>query len=285
MFICNGGVQLCDAVISHKSGSVGQLTPWEGETSLDRILANLPRIAAAGTQVEANLVHWVRRARSLGATWARVGEALGDAPVRLGTLLRRGVSMDVGLRELVGAREGHFLLESGHHGPLWLELDALFLRPERVRPLVDALADQLADRSVDVVCGPLAGGAFLAQALAGRLQARFVHTERTAHTTGELHSAIYEVPAALRETLRNAHVAVVDDVVNAGSATRSTIAAVRTCGGRPVVLAALLRLGDGAAALADDEGLDLVTLDAWPGTLWEPSDCPPCAAGTPLDSV
>lgn len=91
--------------------------------------------------------------------------------------------MDVGLRELVGAREGHFLLESGHHGPLWLELDALFLRPERVRPLADALADQLADLSFDVVCGPLVGGAFLAQELAGRLGAGFVYSERTAAPT------------------------------------------------------------------------------------------------------
>jgi hypothetical protein len=40
-------------------------------------LANLPRVAATRVQVEQNLVRWVRRARSLGVTWARIGGALG----------------------------------------------------------------------------------------------------------------------------------------------------------------------------------------------------------------
>jgi orotate phosphoribosyltransferase len=125
--------------------------------------------------------------------------------------------VDDRLRELGNAREGHFLLESGHHGPLWLELDALFLRPDRITPLADALADQLAPVTVDVLCGPLVGGAFLAHELATRLRAKSVFSERTDHTPGTLHSATYEVPAALRPALQDARVAVVDDVVNAGS--------------------------------------------------------------------
>jgi hypothetical protein len=41
------------------------------------VLEILPLVAAAGTQVEQNLMGWVGRARALGATWARIGEALG----------------------------------------------------------------------------------------------------------------------------------------------------------------------------------------------------------------
>jgi orotate phosphoribosyltransferase len=37
--------------------------------------------------------------------------------------------------ELLSARKGHFLLESGHHGDLWLDLETLFLRPLRVKNL------------------------------------------------------------------------------------------------------------------------------------------------------
>ena len=33
------------------------------------------------------------------------------------------------LIEALPARRGHFRLESGHHGELWLNLDALFARP------------------------------------------------------------------------------------------------------------------------------------------------------------
>lgn len=191
--------------------------------------------------------------------------------------------MDSRLRELMGAREGHFLLESGHHGALWLEVDALFLRPEQVAPFVDALADRLESLSIDVVCGHLVGGAFLAHQLAIRLHAMFVHAERTAHTPATLNSARYEVPALLRHALQDARVVIVDDVVNAGSATRSTLGAVRAAAGLPVALAALLRLGDGAVTLAAQEHGDLITLGAWPGALWEPAACPRCAAGMPLD--
>jgi orotate phosphoribosyltransferase len=190
--------------------------------------------------------------------------------------------MDDLLHELVGAREGHFLLESGHHGPHWLELDGLFLEPERVTPLADALAERLVPFAGDVVCGPLVGGALLAQRLAIRLRTMYMYSERTSHTPGTLLSATYEVPAVQRNALRGARVVIVDDVVNAGSATRSTIAAVRAAGGHPVALAALLRLGNGATELATQENMELVSLSAWPGTLWEPATCPRCAAGNPL---
>lgn len=35
----------------------------------------------------------------------------------------------------MSARTGHFALESGHHGALWLELDALFWEPAALEPL------------------------------------------------------------------------------------------------------------------------------------------------------
>ena len=54
-----------------------QLAAWEHATSVEQVLENLPRIAAAGAQVEQHLTGWVRRARELGSTWARIGESLG----------------------------------------------------------------------------------------------------------------------------------------------------------------------------------------------------------------
>jgi hypothetical protein len=56
---------------------VPQLAPWEQAVSADEVLANLPRVAAAGAQVEQNLAGWVQKARVLGAIWARIGDALG----------------------------------------------------------------------------------------------------------------------------------------------------------------------------------------------------------------
>ena len=76
VFICDGCVALCADAIRGKPGAAPQLTTWELANSKDEALVALPLIAAAGVQVEANLARWVRRARSLGATWAAVGEAL-----------------------------------------------------------------------------------------------------------------------------------------------------------------------------------------------------------------
>ena len=42
---------------------------------------------------------------------------------------------------LARPRRGHFDLGTGYHGDVWLDLDALFLRPARLRPYVEWLAD------------------------------------------------------------------------------------------------------------------------------------------------
>jgi len=50
---------------------------WEREQTDDTLLATLPKIAAAGGQVERQLALWVTEARSRGITWTRIGAALG----------------------------------------------------------------------------------------------------------------------------------------------------------------------------------------------------------------
>lgn len=77
VYICDECVALCQQVIETKVDPFPQLAPWEQIDDVDAVLANLPRVARAGAQVEETLTGWVRRGRELGATWARVGEALG----------------------------------------------------------------------------------------------------------------------------------------------------------------------------------------------------------------
>ena len=78
VFICDACVELCGQIIAQKPANQEPLVaPWEHAADLDDALRILPKAAAAGAQVEENLAGWVRRARSLGATWARIGEALG----------------------------------------------------------------------------------------------------------------------------------------------------------------------------------------------------------------
>jgi hypothetical protein len=76
VFICDGCVTLAAQVIAGAPASQSPVAPWESEMSLDAVLAILKPVAAAGLQAEQNLGIWVRKARSLGATWAQIGQAL-----------------------------------------------------------------------------------------------------------------------------------------------------------------------------------------------------------------
>src|SRR3979411_1541613 len=81
---------------------------------------------------------------------------------------------------LLPSRKGHFRLESGHHGDLWLDLELLCLRPEPVQRLAAGLAARLAGHQVEVVCGPLIEGAFVALMVALELGVPFTYAERFA---------------------------------------------------------------------------------------------------------
>jgi orotate phosphoribosyltransferase len=175
---------------------------------------------------------------------------------------------------LLEARRGHFLLESGHHGDLWLELDRLFVRPAKLKPFTSELGRRLASHEIEVACGPLTGGAFIAQSVAAKLDLEFAWTERSRDG--------YRIPDPLRAGLEGKTVAIVDDVVNAASAAGATLEQLRECGARPVAIGALVTLGSAPEAFADGEGLALERLTSLPNVLWEPADCPMCAAGEPL---
>jgi orotate phosphoribosyltransferase len=182
------------------------------------------------------------------------------------------------------ARRGHFLLESGYHTDLWLTLDAMFVDPARVAPLVDGLAAKLRPHGVTAVCGPLLGGAFLAQALATALGVAFYYAEPApASVDAGLFKAEYRLPAELRRRVRGERVAVVDDVISAGSSVRATVAALAVAGATVPVVAAPLVLGDAAVTHFAREGIPVEMLAQRDFHLWAPDDCPLCRDGVPLE--
>jgi orotate phosphoribosyltransferase len=190
--------------------------------------------------------------------------------------------------DLIDGRRGHFQLESGHHGELWLDLDTLFLRPARLVPFVSDLARRLAESvDPDAICGPLLGGGLIASAVATVLDVELYIAEpgEPDDREGKLFGARYAVPRATRPRLRRQRVAVVDDVVNAASATRATVGDLRAAEADVVAIGALLVLGDSAASYAEREGLALVYCETLPNRIWEPAACPLCAAGLPLEDL
>jgi orotate phosphoribosyltransferase len=188
------------------------------------------------------------------------------------------------VEQLLPKREGHFVFESGHHGEVWLELELLFLRPQRVRPLAEALADRLRSYEAEVVCGPLVEGAFVGLMVGSLLDLPFSYSEpvRDRDATG-LFPVSYSIPRSFEPKLRGKRVAIVNDVINAGSAVRGTLASLKKCGARPVAIGTLAVYGDAAHDLAATHQVALETLASFPSRIWEPSTCPLCAKGVPLN--
>ena len=186
---------------------------------------------------------------------------------------------------LMPARRGHFLLESGHHGDLWLDLELLCLRPDPVRRLAARVAERLAPYAIEAVCGPLVEGAYVALMVASELGVPFSYAERFPNPeTDALFPIDYRVPRALRAEVRDKRVAIVNDVINAGSAVRGTLTDLAACGARPVAIGTLLVLGSSASRLAGDRGVALETLASIPNNIWTPAECPMCVDQMPLAS-
>ena len=152
-------------------------------------------------------------------------------------------------------REGHFLLESGYHTDVWLTLDGLFVSPSALAPLVDTLAGKLTRHGATAVCGPFQGGAFLAQALATVLGLDFYFSQPVQATVGgELFGAEYRLPADLRARVAGQRIALVDDVMSAGSSVRATATALSAANASTVVVGALVRAGTSRARSLSQSG-------------------------------
>jgi orotate phosphoribosyltransferase len=130
------------------------------------------------------------------------------------------------------------------------------------------------------VCGPLNGGAFLAELMALELGVEFAFAERIVTQRSGLFPVDYRVPPALRAALRGKRVAIVDDAISMGSAVRATLADLELCQANPVVLGALLVMGQAGAELAAAGDLPLECLVELPLRTWLPSECRLCASGS-----
>jgi len=186
----------------------------------------------------------------------------------------------------VRARSGHFKLESGHHGDFWMDLETLCRRPRRLGPWTDQIAARLALHHVDAVCGPLVEGAYIALMVAAALDCDFTYAERFVNPRADgLFPVEYRLPQTLHDVVRGKRVAIVNDVISAGSAVRGAFVDLQSLGATVVAIGALLVLGDPIGDFARERGVTVETLSQHPYKMWTPADCPLCAAGAPLEIV
>jgi orotate phosphoribosyltransferase len=185
--------------------------------------------------------------------------------------------MDAEVIALARPRRGHFDLGTGFHGDLWLDLDALFLRPALLRPHVLALAGRLREHRVDAVCGPMEGGALLAFGLAEMLDVAFLPAYRAPRES----PAGYRLPG-VPGGIGGWRVAIADDAVNAGTAVLACAGLLRDRGAVPVAVAALLAVGPASEVVPRALSVPFYTAGAVPSQAWPANECPLCAAGERL---
>lgn len=199
---------------------------------------------------------------------------------------------------LMRGRHGHFLYESGHHGDRWFDLEMLCLRPVALRPYITKLAALVAPFQPQVVCGPLVEGAYVGLLVAEELSCEFVYAARIETPTypsrkprdgnvghPQLFPIQYRVPDALHAAVKGKRVAIVNDMINAGSAVRGAYLNLKELGAEVAVVASLMVLGEGFAAFAAEHEIKVETLSQFPANLWAPEECPLCKQGEALESL
>ena len=112
----------------------------------------------------------------------------------------------------------------------------------------------------------------------------FWYTEPVAPDGHGLFRARYRLPAAFRNRLNRPRVALVDDVMSAGSSLRATHAEVHGVTDVAAV-GTLLQLGAIGADYFKSIGLPVHAVAQQPFEMWAPADCPQCAAGVPIERV
>jgi orotate phosphoribosyltransferase len=173
-------------------------------------------------------------------------------------------------REAGALLEGHFILSSGLHSPVFLQKAFVFMDPPRTERLCRALADRVRARfgAIDIVVSPAVGGIVPGYETARALGAKAIFVERE-DGAFRLRRG-FEIPSGAR-------VLMVEDIVTTGLSSRECLAALAGLPGKIVGAACLIDRSGGKA----DLGKPLVALATLDIPAYKPDELPPALAARP----
>jgi orotate phosphoribosyltransferase len=169
-------------------------------------------------------------------------------------------------------REGHFVLSSGLHSPVFLQKNLVFMDTARCARLCKALAEKITASvgPVDVAISPAVGGIIPGYETARWLGVPSMYVEREG---GEfrLRRGFHVEPGQ--------RVVMVEDIVTTGLSSRECIAAIRAAGGTVVAAACIVDRSGGRA----DVGVPLVALATLDVPAYPADTLPPELAALPVE--
>jgi orotate phosphoribosyltransferase len=166
--------------------------------------------------------------------------------------------------------EGHFILSSGLHSPVFLQKMFVFQDPKRTERLCRALAAKAraAFGAIDVVVSPALGGIVPGYETARWLSAKAIFVEREA--------GVFKLRRGF-EIAPQARVLMVEDIITTGLSSRECLTAVAEHPGRIVGAACLIDRSGGKA----DIGVPRVALATLDIPAYAADDLPPALAAIP----
>ena len=166
-------------------------------------------------------------------------------------------------------KEGHFLLASGLHSPVYWEKFRILQYPHLTERLCRLIARHFKAQTIDVVSGPTTGGIILAFETARQLGVRSIFAEKE----GGLRVFRRDF-----EITPGEHVLVVDDILTTGNSVRETLGAVDRLRGVVVGIGVLVDRSE----KNPDFNLPFFSCLRAPTTVYSPQECPLCATRVPL---
>jgi orotate phosphoribosyltransferase len=165
--------------------------------------------------------------------------------------------------------EGHFLLTSGLHSPVYWEKFQVLQYPQHTQKLCKMIADHFRKDNIEVVAGPTTGGVILAFEVARQLGTRGIFAEKDEH--GRSFKRGFVIKPGER-------VLLVDDILTTGSSVRETVAAINQLKGNIAGIGVLVDRSEKGV----DLGYPLFSCLRSPALAYKPGECPLCKSGLPL---
>lgn len=176
--------------------------------------------------------------------------------------MNRDEVLDI-FRECGAILEGHFILTSGKHSPVFLQKARVFMYPDKTEQLCSALAEKIKNSGhfpIDCVISPALGGLVPGYETARHLGVPAMWVERE---KGKFTLRRFELTVGAR-------VVVIEDIVTTGLSIRETVQCMRDMGAEVVACACLIDRSAGSA----DTDVPLIALADYEVPAYEPDQLP-----------